>query len=179
MTLVLRVADKPGVLNRIASLFRRRRFNIKSLSVGPTGEPGTSRMTIVVETDESGPLRLEANLYKLVDVIEVENLTSSLSVVRELAMIRVDTSHETRGDLMQLVSEFGARVLYRGQRSITLEASGTEDKIDGLIESLRGYRILEVARTGRAAILAARDETEAVFFGDTDSSEDESGKFRC
>ena len=173
-TLILQVEDKPGVLNRVASMFRRRGFNIESLSVGHTHEAGVSRMTIVVDTDEGGALRLEANLYKLVNVIRVENVTATASVCRELALIKVTSTAETRAELMQLAHVFRARVLNVGPSSMLLESTGAEDKINGLIEVLRGYGILEVARAGRVAMARGTGkEVETEIRGPSDSIEDE------
>jgi acetolactate synthase-1/3 small subunit len=152
ITLVVRVENKPGVLNRVASLFRRRGFNIESLTVGHTERPGISRMTIVVDTDESGAMRLEANLYKLVNVLSVENVTATASVFRDLAMIKVTATPETRAEIMQLAHVFRARIVDVNNESLVIESTGTEDKIDGLVEVLREYGILEMARTGRVAM---------------------------
>jgi acetolactate synthase-1/3 small subunit len=146
------VEDKPGVLNRVASLFRRRGFNIESLTVGHTEKRGISRMTIVVDTEEAGALRLEANLYKLANVLRVDNLTSKPSVIRDLAMIKVTTKPETRAELMHIVNVFRARVVDVAADSLIVETTGSEEKIDGLIEVLRPYGITEMARTGRVAV---------------------------
>ncbi len=151
-TLVVYVENKPGVLNRVASLFRRRAFNIESLTVGHTHEPGMSRMTIVVATDDYGARRLEANLYKLVNVLRVENITALPSVSRDLAMIKVSAPGESRTHLMQLVHVFRARVVDVAPESLIIEITGTEDKIDGLLEVLRPYGVLEMVRTGRVAM---------------------------
>src|SRR5512138_2477076 len=110
-TYVVYVEDKPGVLNRVSSLFRRRAFNIESLTVGHTDKPGTSRMTITVEADQHEAQRIEAYLYKLVNVLHVQNVTVCPSVFRELAMIKVAANAETRTHLMQLVMVFRARVV--------------------------------------------------------------------
>jgi acetolactate synthase I/III small subunit len=152
ITLVVRVENKPGVLNRVASLFRRRGFNIESLTVGHTEKPGVSRMTIVLDTDESGSLRIEANLYKLVNVLSVENVTATPSVFRDLAMIKVAATPETRAEIMQLADVFRARIVDVNNGSLVIESTGTEDKVDGLVEVLREYGILEMARTGRVAM---------------------------
>jgi len=152
MTLVAQVENKPGVLNRVASLFRRRGFNIESLTVGHTEKPGISRMTMVVDTDDAGVLRLEANLYKLVNVLSVENVTTTPAVFRDLAMIKVAATPETRAEIMQLAHVFRARIVDVNNGSLMIESTGTEDKINGLVEVLRGYGILEMARTGRLAM---------------------------
>lgn len=151
-TFVLHVEDRPGVLNRVASLFRRRGFNIESLTVGHTEKPGVSRMTVVVNTDSDGAARLEANLYKLVHVLDVQNVTHLPSVFRDLAIIKVTTTPETRAEIMQLAHVFRARVLDVNHDTMLLETTGAEDKIDSLVEVLRGYGIVEMARTGRVAV---------------------------
>jgi acetolactate synthase-1/3 small subunit len=175
MTLVVQVENKPGVLNRVASLFRRRGFNIESLTVGHTEKPGVSRMTIVVDTDEAGALRIEANLYKLVHVQRVENVTATPSVFRDLAMIKVVATPETRAEIMQLARVFRARIVDVNSESLVIETTGTEDKIDGLVEILRGFGILEMARTGRVAMTRGpRPEASTGVDGQDDSLEDES-----
>ena len=151
-TFAIYVDNKPGVLNRVASLFRRRGFNIESLTVGHTEKSGISRMTIVTDTDAAGTYRVETNLYKLVNVISVENITATPSVCRELAMIKVAATGETRTQLMQLATVFRARVLDVATASLTIEITGTEDKIDGLLDVLRHYGIIEMVRTGRVAM---------------------------
>src|SRR3954452_9900470 len=101
-TFVVYVENKPGVLTRVASLFRRRAYNIESLTVGHTEKPGVSRMTIVVDTDEFGGRRLEAHLYKLVNVIVVENITANPNVARDLALVKVAATPENRSNVLQL-----------------------------------------------------------------------------
>src|ERR1043165_5474618 len=130
-TFVVHVENRPGVLNRVASLFRRRAFNIESLTVGHTDKPGISRMTITVDTDENGASRIEANLYKLVNVLRVDNITNQPSVYRDLAIIKVATTPDTRAEIMQLAHVFRARVVDVNHSSMVLESTGTEDKIDG------------------------------------------------
>ena len=151
-TLVVHVEDRPGVLNRVASLFRRRAFNIASLTVGPADKAGVSRMTIVADTDEGGAARIEANLYKLVSVLRVENITAIPAVCRDLAMIKVAAPAEARTELIHLVHVFRARVVDVAPASLVIEITGTEDKIDSLVEVLRPYGVLEMARTGRVAM---------------------------
>jgi acetolactate synthase-1/3 small subunit len=151
-TLAVYVEDKPGVLNRIASLFRRRAFNIDSLTVGHTETPGVSRMTIVCDVDDTSARRVEANVYKLVNVLRVEDLTRVSSLERELAMIKVVASPENRSQIMQLAGVFRARVVDVSSESLIVETTGTEEKIDRLLDVLRPYGILEMARTGRVAM---------------------------
>lgn len=151
-TFVVHVEDKPGVLNRVASLFRRRAFNIESLTVGRTEVADVSRMTIVVDTDDNGARRLEANLYKLVNVLRVTDLTGDAAVIRDLTLIRVAASQETRTQVMQIVDTFRGRVVDVAPDSLIVEATGTEDKIDGLLGVLDPYGVLEIVRTGRVAM---------------------------
>ena len=151
-TFVVYVEDKPGVLNRVASLFRRRAFNIDSLSVGPTEQPGVSRMTIVVEADETIARRVEANLYKLVNVLCVEDVTFRPSVTRDLALIKVRADPEARAHILQLCEVFRAKALDVTPKALIVEITGTEDKIEGLLEVLRPFGIIEMARTGRVAM---------------------------
>ena len=151
-TLTVYVEDRPGVLNRVASLFRRRNFNIVSLAVGHSETPGVSRMTIVVQTDTGGAQRIEAHLYKLINVIRVEDITNRPAVVRDLALIKVRADREHRPSLMQLAEVFGARVVDVAPESIVIEMVGSEAKIDGLLDVLRPYGVLEMVRTGRVAM---------------------------
>src|SRR5215210_327433 len=160
-TFAVYVEDKPGVLTRVSSLFRRRAFNIESLTVGHTDKPGVSRMTIVVDTDDLGARRIEAHIYKLVNVLRVENITLQPGVFRDLAMIKVAASAESRTHIMQLVDVFRARVVDVAPDSLIIEITGTEDKIDGLLEVLRPYGVLEMARTGRIAMARGVRSTSA------------------
>jgi acetolactate synthase-1/3 small subunit len=151
-TFAVYVDDKPGVLNRVSSLFRRRAFNIESLTVGHTETPGISRMTVVVDTDEYGARRLEAHLYKLVPCRRVDNITTAPSISRDLALIKVAATGEARTHVMQLVDVYRARIVDVSPESLVIETTGTEDKIDSLVEVLRPYGVIELVRTGRVAM---------------------------
>ena len=151
-TVAVYVEDEPGVLNRVASLFRRRGFNIASLTVGHTERPGLSRMTIVVDTDESGSRRIEANLRKLLNVARVEVVPPGASVMRDLALIKVAATPASRPDIMQLVDVFRARVVDMAPDAVVIETTGTEDKVDSLLDMLRPYGVIEMVRTGRIAM---------------------------
>jgi acetolactate synthase-1/3 small subunit len=151
-TYVVYVENKPGVLTRVASLFRRRAFNIDSLTVGRTEKPEVSRMTITVDADHDQARRIEANLYKLVNVLLVENITTEPAIVRDLAMIKVAATHEARSHVLELAGVFRARVVDVATDSLTIEITGGEDKIDGLLEVLRPYGVLEMVRTGIVAM---------------------------
>jgi acetolactate synthase I/III small subunit len=154
-TFIVTVEDLPGVLNRISSLFRRRGFNIESLTVGHTERPGVSRMTFVVLTDAAGAERFEAHLYKLVNVISVADITNTPAVYRDLAMIKVAAPQERRPEIVHLVDVFRARIVDLAPDSLTIEITGGEEKIDGLLDVLRPYGVLEMARTGRLAMTRA------------------------
>jgi len=151
-TFVVYVENKPGVLTRVASLFRRRAFNIDSLTVGRTEKPEVSRMTITVEADHDQAKRIEANLYKLVNVLVVENITALSVISRDLAMIKVSATHGERSHVLELAQVFRARVVDVAAESLIIEITGDEDKIDGLLEVLRPYGILEMVRTGIVAM---------------------------
>lgn len=147
-TIVALVEDKPGVLNRIASLFRRRTFNIESLTVGHTEHEGISRMTIMVKEGQNDVQRLVAYLYKLVNVIQVEDLTHAPRVTRDLALIKVTTSPENRSEIMQVVDVFRARIVDFTPNSFIIEITGDEEKIDSFLDVVRPIGIIEMVRTG-------------------------------
>src|SRR5215212_453305 len=151
-TFAVYVDNKPGVLNRVASLFRRRAFNIESLTVGHTETKGLSRMTIVVDTDERGARLVEANLYKLMPVRRVDNITRVPTIARDLALIKVAATGDARTGVMQLVDVYRARIIDVSPESLVIETTGTEDKIDSLLEVLRPYGVMEMVRTGRVAM---------------------------
>lgn len=159
-TLVTLVEDKPGTLNRVASLFRRRGFNIESLTVGHTDIPGVSRMTIVMDCDQESAKRLAAYLYKLINVIQVEDLTTKPMVSRDLAMIKVNTSADNRAEIMQYVEIFRAHIIDISNSSIIIEITGDEEKINGFIDVLRPLGIIEMVRTGMVAM--ARGATSLI-----------------
>jgi len=156
-TLVAYVENKPGVLNRVASLARRLAINIDSLTVGPTENEEIARMTIVAHTDEKGAHRLEASLEKLVDVLLAENVSDRALLERDLALIKVSADQKSRPHLMELIKVFRARVVDVAPESLILEVSGTVDKIDGLLEVLRPYGVLEMARSGRICMTRGSD----------------------
>jgi acetolactate synthase-1/3 small subunit len=151
-TFTVYVEDRPGVLNRVSSLFRRKNLNIISLAVGHSETPGVSRMTVVVQTDPGGAQRIQAHLYKLIHVISVEDITNRPAVIRDLALIKVSAHRESRPEIMQLAEVFGARVVDVAPESVVLEMAGSEAKIDGLLDVLRPYGVLEMVRTGRVAM---------------------------
>ena len=158
--------NKPGVLTRVTSLFRRRAFNIDSLTAGRTEKPGVSRMTVTVEADEDQARRIEASLYKLVNVLLVEDITDEPSITRDLAMIKVAAQHDQRSHLLQLVSIFRAHVVDVAPESLILEITGNEEKIDRLLELLRPFGVLEMVRTGIVAMRRGSKSSTAHLTGE-------------
>ncbi len=153
-TLVALVENKPGVLNRVASLMRRRNFNIESLAVGTTEDPTVSRMTIVIDASKTNAALVERNLYKLVNVIDVQDVTNLPTVARELALIKVRVSDaQRRGEIKQIADMFQSRVVDVAKDSLIIEITGEEQKVDSLLSVLHDYGILEVVRTGRIAMV--------------------------
>ena len=157
-TLVALVENKPGVLNRVASLFRRRNFNIDSLNVGRTDDPNISRMTIVVDSGEEEARLVEANLYRLVNVIDVQDVTAEPAVLRELALIKVDAPADRRAEIVSLATIFRAAVVDVADNCLIVQLAGTPTKIDSLIEMLRPVGIIELLRTGRVAMTRGKGE---------------------
>jgi acetolactate synthase-1/3 small subunit len=151
-TFVCYVEDVPGVLNRVASLFRRRGYNIESLTVGHTETDGVSRMTIVMEGDDTTARLMEANLYKLVNVLRVQDVTYIPSVSRDLALIKVSATADQRAQVLQVVEVFRARVVDVAPGALVVEITGTEDKIQGLVEVLEPFGIIEMVQTGVVAM---------------------------
>ncbi len=154
-TLIALMEDKPGVLNRIASLFRRRNFNIASLTVGGSETPGISQMTIVVDVDSGGGQieQVVKQLYRVINVTKVTDVTHEPIVARELALVKVSSTSATRSEIMQVVSIYRASVVDVALDSLTVEVTGPEDKIDSMVELLRPYGIKELVRTGRVAMV--------------------------
>ena len=151
-TLVALVEDKPGVLNRISSLFRRRNFNIDSIAVGSSEQPGFSRMTVVVRGDSAEVEQVRKQLDKLVNIVRVSDITYVAIVTRELALIKVKATAATRSEIAQIIDIFRANIIDVAANSLTIEVTGNEEKVDSLIKLLRGFGIREVVRTGRVAL---------------------------
>ena len=151
-TIVALVEDRPGVLNRVSSLFRRRGFNISSLAVGKSEQSNLSRMTFVVEGDEDTMEQVTKQLNKLIDVIKVSELDDEDIIARELALIKVHATPSTRSEIIQLVDIFRANIVDVSPHSLVIEATGEEDKINALTNLLRPFGIRELMRTGRIAM---------------------------
>ena len=152
-TLVARVQDQPGVLNRVASLFRRRAFNIDSLTVGQSEAHGFSRMTFVVDAARVPARLVEENLRKLIPVVEVHDVTHVPTVDRDLALIRVRCAPGDRAEISGLVEIFRGKVVDVAAESVIVEITGDGSKVDGLLELLRTRGILEMVRTGKVAMV--------------------------
>ena len=151
-TLVALVEDKPGVLNRVASLFRRRSFNIQRYAVGGSEHPGLSRMTIVAVGDSAQIEQVRKQLEKLINVVKVSDITEGDMVTRELALIKVKATASTRSEIMEIVSIFRANIVDVAPGSVTVEVTGDEDKVNSLLGLLRDFGVKEVSRTGRIAL---------------------------
>jgi acetolactate synthase-1/3 small subunit len=147
------VENKPGVLTRVASLFRRRGFNIESLTVGRTDNPAISRMTIVVDTSKTNAAMVANNLFKLVNVIDVQDVTHEPAVTRDLALIKVKTTPQTLFELNQMVDIYRAKVVDICPESVIIEVTGPESKIESMVGMLGPYGILEMVRTGLVAMV--------------------------
>jgi len=151
-TIAALVENKPGVLTRVASLFRRRGFNIESLTVGVTERDDISRMTIVVSGDEKVLEQVMKQLNKLIEVIKVSDISSG-SVERELCLVKVNAPPEKRGELVELTNIFRGRIVDVAKDSFIIEVTGDEEKINAFVDLMRGYGIKEIARTGKVAMV--------------------------
>ena len=157
-TIVAWMEDKPGVLNRVAGLFRRRNFNIESLAVGHSETPGISRMTFVVDGDERMVDQVIKQLRKVVDVTRIEDLTEKKIVAREMALIRVQATGETRSEIVQITDIFRGEIVDVAPESIVVQIVASEEKVDALIDLLADFHIVEMVRTGKVAIMRGNQE---------------------
>ena len=155
-TISILVNDQPGVLQRVAGLFGRRGFNIESITVGQSEEPGLSRMVIVTTCDEHKLEQISKQLYKLIDVIKVVDLSSQPMVARELALIKVNAEPAARPEILGVVETFRASVVDIGTDSLMVQIIGDTDKIDAMIELMKPYGIRELSRTGVTALVRGR-----------------------
>ncbi|MFZ3166187.1 MAG: acetolactate synthase small subunit [Candidatus Methanoperedens sp.] len=151
-TLAILVENKPGVLTRVAGLFSRRGFNIESLAVGVTENKDISRITILVSGDDNVLEQVEKQLNKLIDVIRVSDIPAEESVNRELALIKVGVDTTTRAEVMQIVDIFRAKIVDVGIKSLVIEVTGDESKINAMEQLLRQFGIKEMVRTGKIAM---------------------------
>lgn len=152
-TLVVLVEDHPGVLNRVVSLLRRRSFNIDSITVGHSEQPGVSRMTLVVVGENEEIEQVSKQLYKLMEVLKVTDLADHNVISHELALIKVAAKTQHRSEILQIVQIFDARVVDASPSTLVIEVTGPEDRINGLLTMLRGFGIRELVRTGAIAMV--------------------------
>src|SRR4030042_580564 len=151
-TIIALVEDKPGVLNRVASLFRRRGFNIESIAVGHAESPGISRMTIVVDGSTVSVEQVRKQLDKLINVVRVTDITDTKIITRELALIKVKLTPGTRGEIIEVVDIYRAKIVDVSLDSVVVGGTGDEGQIESLLRLLKSYGVKEIARTGKIAI---------------------------
>jgi acetolactate synthase-1/3 small subunit len=155
-TIAVLVNNSAGVLTRLSGLFARRSFNIESLTVGSTEDPTLSRMTIVVNGDERVSEQIMKQLHKQIDVLKVTDLSEDKMIVREMMLIKISVNHQTRPEINHLIVPFRASIVDVGRESVTIQATGDDDKIEALIELLKPYGIKELARTGVTALARSK-----------------------
>jgi acetolactate synthase-1/3 small subunit len=156
--LSLLVENRPGVLARIAGLFSRRGFNIDTLAVGPTEDPDISRVTLTLDGAVHPIDQVTKQLHKLVNVIKIRDMEPDTTVAREMALFRVNAAVENRGEIMQFAEIFGANIVDVSRRTLTIEVTGTQDKIDSFERMIRAHGLIEMARTGEVAISKSRPD---------------------
>jgi acetolactate synthase-1/3 small subunit len=156
--LSLIVENKPGVLARIAGLFSRRGFNIDTLAVGPTEDPDISRITLTLDGAVHPIDQVTKQLHKLVNLIKIRDLEPDTTVAREMALFRVNAAVESRAEIMQFAEIYEGKIVDVSRRSLTIEITGTQDKIDSFETMIRPHGLIEMARTGEVAITKSRPE---------------------
>jgi acetolactate synthase I/III small subunit len=151
-TLSVLVENKPGVLTRVTSLFARRGFNIDSLAVGPTEDETLSRITIVVRAEDTPLEQITKQLHKLINVIKIQDLDPAESIDRELVLFKINAPADRRHEVIEIADVFRAKIIDVGRNSLTIEATGSADKIQAMEDLFRAYGIKELARTGKIAL---------------------------
>ena len=151
-TLSVLVDNTSGVLSRVTGLISRRGFNIESLSVGPTEDPTLSRVTAIVHADDVAYEQITKQLHKLISVHKITDLTNDNAIVRELALFKVAAASEQRNEIIEIANIFRAKIVDVGKNSLTIEATGDEEKLAGLEDLFRAYGIKEIVRTGKIAL---------------------------
>jgi acetolactate synthase I/III small subunit len=160
-TIVALVENRPGVLNKIASKWRQRAFNIESLTVGHSEVPGLSRMTFTVDGEAHDIEQVTKQLYKVIEVVKINDVTNEETVARELALLKVAATRDTRSAIIEIVTVFRAKIVDVGSESLVIEATGTEDKIDAIVAMLTPFGLKELVRTGRVAMVRGGTATVA------------------
>lgn len=161
-TIVAWMEDKPGVLSRVAGLFRRRNFNIESLTVGHSETPGISRMTFVVDGDDRQIHQVQTQLFKLINVTAIKNVTNEPTVVRELALIKVRATGHSRSEIIQLVDIYRASIVDVDIDSLMIQITGQQERIDSLVHLLQNFGLLEMVRTGQVAMVRGTGQTPVI-----------------
>ena len=156
-TLSVLVENKPGVLTRVTSLFARRGFNIDSLAVGVTEDPTLSRITLVVSAADTPIEQITKQLHKLINVIKIQDLDPAESVERELVLFKLNAAPDRRSEIIEIVNVFRAKIIDVGKNSMTIEATGSPDKLSAMEDLFRAYGIKELARTGKIALARGRE----------------------
>jgi len=151
-TISILVENQPGVLARVAGLFSRRGYNIESIAVGATEDPGISRMTIVVDGEKCNVEQITKNVHKLIEVLKVSDLTFDDMVARELALVKVTADAANRSEILQIVDIFRAKIVDVSERSVIVEVTGDERKVEAMVRMLRPFGIKELVRTGQIAM---------------------------
>ena len=172
-TIVALVQDRPGVLNRIASKWRQRGFNIESLAVGHSEQPGLSRMTFIVDGTTTDVDQVTKQMYKIIEVVKVSDLTEHEMVHRELALVKVTATQQQRSAIIEITDVFRAKIVDVAQESLIVEVTGTEDKVNAFLEMLRPYGIKEIVRTGRVAMTRGKGSPTSF-----DGAKDKQHRFR-
>jgi len=162
-TLIALMEDKPGVLSRVSNLFRRRNYNIQSLSVGHSETKDISRMTVVVDGDNRVVEQVVKQLSKLINVTDVLDVTDKPTVIRELALVKVKAGAGKRSEIIELAQVFRGRIVDVGPDSMTVEITGAEDRVNSLVSLLRPYGIEELARTGRVAMVRSGNGSNGTY----------------
>jgi acetolactate synthase-1/3 small subunit len=168
-TIVALVQNRPGVLNKIASKWRQRAFNIESLTVGHSEVPGLSRMTFTVDGAAHDIEQVTKQLYKVIEVVKITDVTDDQTVARELALIKVATTKENRSSIIEIVDVFRAKIVDVAPDSLVVEATGMEDKIDALVGMLLPFGLKELVRTGRVAMTRGAGTSSTVVAQDLEA----------
>ncbi|MEX2246542.1 MAG: acetolactate synthase small subunit [Dehalococcoidia bacterium] len=158
-TIVALVENRPGVLNKIASKWRQRGFNIESLTVGHSEVPGLSRMTFTVDGAAHDIEQVTKQLYKVIEVVKISDVTDQEVVARELALIKISSTKDNRSAIIEIVDLFRAKIVDVAADALSIEATGTEDKIDAIVRLLTPYGLKELVRTGRIAMVRGAKTT--------------------
>jgi acetolactate synthase-1/3 small subunit len=164
-TIVALLQDRPGVLNRAVGLFRRRGFNIESLAVGHSETPGISRLTLVVEAEEVE--QVVKQLYRLIEVLKVSDVTDDPTVEREMVLVKLHTTGNTRAEIVALASVFDAKIVDVGVNTMIIEMTGTPSKVENFVEVVRPFGVKEMMRTGRIAMVRGAHTHQATEYVET------------